>query len=87
MTNEEKLSYVRSQIKMAPFPRTAKAILASIPASLIVNLSVEQLVVVSDALHAAHEKGKAKAEAEVLTEGAIYSPKHERMLEIEVPNA
>jgi hypothetical protein len=87
MSNEEKLSYVRSQMKMAPFGRTAKVIIASIPVTLIEHLSVEQLVVVADALHAAHEAGKAKAEAEILAEGAIYSPKHERMLEIEVPNA
>lgn len=87
MSNEEKLSYVRSKMKMAPFQRTAKAIIASIPVTLIENLSGEQLVEVADALHAAHEAGKAKAEAEVLAEGAIYSPKHERMLEIEVPHA
>ena len=87
MSNEEKLSYVRSQMKMAPFQRTAKAIIASIPASLIEHLSGEQLVVIADALHYSHESGKAKAEEEILTEGAIYSPKHERMLEIEVPNA
>jgi hypothetical protein len=87
MSNEEKLSYVRNQMKMAPFQRTAKAIIASIPASLIATLSAEQLVVVADALHDAHNTGKAKAEAEILAEGAIYSPKYERMLEIEVPNA
>ena len=82
MSNEEKLSYVRSQMKMAPFQRTA-----SIPVSLIEPLTAEQLVAVSDALHASHEVGKAKAEEEILAEGAIYSPKHERMLEIEVPHA
>jgi hypothetical protein len=87
MSNEEKFSYVRSHIKMAPCWRTAKAIIASIPASLIAPLTAEQLIVVADALHSAHESGKAKAEAEILAEGAIYSPKHERMLEIEVPNA
>ena len=86
MSNEEKLTYVRKQIKMAPFWRTAKAIIASIPTSLIEPLTAEQLVVVADALHAAHETGKAKAETEILAEGAIYSPKHERMLEIEVPH-
>jgi len=87
MSNEEKLSYVRSQMKMAPFQRTAKAIASSIPASLIAPLTAEQLVVVADALHSAHEAGKAKAEAEILVEGAIFSPKHGRMLEIEVPSA
>lgn len=86
MSNEEKLSYVCSRMKMAPFQRTAKAIVASIPASLIEPLTAEQLVGVADALHAAHETGKAKAEAEILAEGAIFSPKHGRMLEIEVPN-
>jgi len=86
MSNDEKLNYVRSHIKMAPFWRTAKAIIKSIPVSMIEPLTGEQLVVVADALHAAHESGKAKAEAEILAEGAIYSPKHERMLEIEVPN-
>lgn len=86
MTNEEKLNYVRKQMKMAPFWRSAKAIIASIPPSLIATLTAEQLVVVADALHASHEAGKAKAEAEVLAEGATYSPKHERMLEIEAPN-
>jgi hypothetical protein len=85
--NEEKLAYVRSHIKMAPFWRTAKAIIASIPVSLIEPLTAEQLVVVADALHYSHERGKVESEAEILTEGAIYSPKHERMLEIEVPNA
>jgi hypothetical protein len=74
-------------MKMAPFQRTAKAIIASIPVSLIEPLTAEQLVAVSDALHASHEVGKAKAEEEILAEGAIYSPKHERMLEIEVPHA
>jgi hypothetical protein len=87
MSNVEKLSYVRSQMKMAPFQRTAKAIIASIPVTLIEHLSAEQLVVVADALHSAHEAGKAKAETEILAEGAIYSPKHECMLEIEVPHA
>ncbi len=87
MSNEEKLIYVRNNIKMAPFWRTAKAIIASIPVTLIEHLSGEQLVVVADALHEAHESGKAKAEAEILAEGAIFSPKHGRMLEIEVPNA
>jgi hypothetical protein len=81
-----KSEYVRSHMKMAPYWRIAKAIIASIPASLIEPLTAEQLVVVADALHAAHESGTAKAEAEILAEGAIYSPKHERMLEIEVPN-
>ena len=87
MSNEEKFSYVRTHLKMVPFRRTAKAILASIPASLIEALTVEQLVVVADALHAGHEAGKAKAEEEILAEGAIWSPKHGRLLEIEVPNA
>ena len=87
MSNEEKLSYFRKQMKMAPFHHTAKAIVASIPVSLIAPLTAEQLVLVADALHSAHEKGKAKAEAEILAEGAIYSPKHERMLEIEMPHA
>jgi hypothetical protein len=87
MKNEEKISYVRNHMKMTPFWRTSRAIIASIPAPLIENLTAEQLVVVADALHAAHEAGKAKAEKEILTEGAIYSPKHGRMLELEVPNA
>jgi hypothetical protein len=87
MSNEEKLSYIRSHMKMAPCQRTAKAIVASIPASLIAPLTAEQLVVVADALHAAHEVGKAKAEEEILAEGAIYSPKHGCMLQIEVPHA
>jgi hypothetical protein len=87
MSNDEKLSYVGSHIKMASFHRTAEAILASIPASVITPLTAEQLVEVADALHAAHQKGKGNAEAEILAEGAIYSPKYERMLEIEVPNA
>lgn len=82
MSNEEKISYVRGHIKMASFHRTAKAIVASIPASVIAPLTAEQLVVVADALHASHESGKAKAEAEILAEGAIYSPKHGCMLEI-----
>jgi hypothetical protein len=55
--------------------------------SLIESLTAEQLVAVADALHAGHEAGKAKAEAEILAEGAIFSPKHGRMLEIEVPHA
>jgi hypothetical protein len=87
MSNEEKLSYVLNQMKMAHYRRTAKAIIASIPESLIEPLTAEQLVVVADALHASHEVGKAKAEAEILAEGAIFSPTHERMLEIEVPHA
>lgn len=87
MSNNEKLSNVRSRMKMAPYSRTAKAIIASIPASLIEPLTAQQLVVIADALHLAHEAGKAKAEAEILSEGAIFSPKHGRMLEIEVPNA
>lgn len=86
MTHEEKLEHVRKNIKMAAFHRTVKAITASIPLSLVKSLTAEQLVVVADALHRAHEAGKAKAEQEVLTEGAIYSPKHGRMLEIEVPS-
>lgn len=86
MSNEEKLSYVRSHIKMASFHRTAEAIVASIPASVIAPLTAEQLVAVADALHSAHETGKARAVAEILAEGAIFSPKHGRMLEIEVPN-
>ena len=86
MSTEEKLNYVSTHIKMAPFWRTAKAIVSSIPASLVDHLSAEQLVVLADALHAAHKTGKAKAEAEILAEGAIYSPMHKRMLEIEVPN-
>ena len=87
MSKEEKLGYVRNRMKMAPYSRTAKAIIASIPASLIEPLTAEQLVVIADALHSAHEAGKAKAEAEVLAEGAIFSPKHGRMLEIDVPHA
>jgi hypothetical protein len=85
MSNEEKLGYVRSRMKMAPYGQTAKAIIASIPVSLIEPLTAEQLVVVADALHSAHEMGKAKTETEILTEGAIFSPKYGRMLEIEVP--
>jgi hypothetical protein len=68
MTNEEKTRYVRSHMKMSLFGRTAKAILASIPESLVNSLTAEQLVVIADALHAAHEAGKAKAEAEILAE-------------------
>lgn len=87
MTKTEKLNHVLNHLKMAGYPRTAKAIVASIPASLIEHLTAEQLVVVADALHAAYQAGKAKAEGEILAEGAVWSPKHERMLEIEVPNA
>lgn len=87
MTNEEKLEHVRRNMKMTSYHRTAQAIATSIPSSLVESLTAEQLVVVADALHGAHEAGKAKAEQEILTEGAIYSPKHGRMLEIEVPNA
>ena len=87
MTNTEKLNHVRSHMKMAAFGGTANAIASCILPSLIALLTAEQLVVVADALNAAHQAGKAKAEEEILTEGAIYSPKHERMLEIEVPHA
>jgi hypothetical protein len=87
MSNEEKLSYVLNQMKMAHYRRTAKAIVASIPASLIESLTAKQLAVVADALHASHEAGKAKAEEEILAEGAIFSSQHGRMLEIEMPHA
>ncbi|MFP5229452.1 MAG: hypothetical protein ACLGXA_17715 [Acidobacteriota bacterium] len=87
MSNKEKLERVRTNMKMAAFRRTANAIVASIPPSLVESLTAEQLVVVADALHGAHEAGKVKAEEEALIEGAIWSPKHERMLKIEVPNA
>jgi predicted cobalt transporter CbtA len=87
MTNEEKLHHVFNRMKMAAFTRTVEAIVASILMSLIQPLTAEQLVLVADALHAAHQAGKAKAEEEILAEGAICSPKHGRMLEIEVPNA
>jgi hypothetical protein len=50
---------------------------------MLISSSIIQLA----ALHDSHEVGKAKAEEEILAEGAIYSPKHERMLEIEVPHA
>ena len=86
MLGERKLRYVRKNMKMAPFRRTAEAIMASIPVTLIAQLTAAQLVVVADALHAAHGGGKARAEAEVLAEGAIYSPRHGRLLEVEVPN-
>ena len=78
----DKMKAVRQQMKMGAFGRTAHAILASIPQRLANELSADQLVLVADALHGAHQSGKAKAEEEILTEGAIYSPAAERMLEI-----
>lgn len=71
MTTKEK--YVRQHMRMGDFPTTADAIIDSIPASLFDSLTGEQLVVVADALHAAHQAGKAVAEREILAEGAIYS--------------
>lgn len=59
---------------------------ASVHSILLVMLISSSIIQLA-ALHASHEVGKAKAEEEILAEGAIYSPKHERMLEIEVPHA
>jgi len=82
VSETDKMNAVRQQMKMGSFHRTADAILASIPQRLVDELSAKQLVLVADALHAAHGSGRAKAEQEILTEGAIYSPAAGRMLEI-----
>jgi hypothetical protein len=78
----DKMKALRQQMKMGAFGRTAHAILGSIPQRLANELSCDQLVLVADALHEAHQSGKAKAEEEILREGAIYSPVADRMLEI-----
>ena len=82
MTHNIKLSRIRQGMKMAAYSRTAAAIMAQIPDALIDRLTSAQLVLVADAIHAAHQGGKARGEADVLVEGAIYSPKHGKMLEI-----
>ena len=81
MTHNTKITRTRKGIKMAAFGRTATAIMAQIPDALIEQLTSAQLILVADAIHAAHQGGKAKGEADVLVEGAIYSPKHGKMLE------
>jgi hypothetical protein len=78
-----KIDYIRLNMRMAAFGRTADAIIASIPDTLIETLTPAQLVQVADALHAAHQEGKAQAERDVLAEGAIYSPDQGRMLELQ----
>ena len=82
MTHNIKLGRIRQRMKMAAYGRTAAAIMAQIPDALIERLTSTQLVLVADAIHAAHQGGKARGEADVLVEGAIYSPKHGKMLEI-----
>lgn len=77
-----KLEIVRKRMKMSPFHRTANAIIKSIPPQLIEELNSEQLILVADALHAAHQNGEAQAERDILAEGAIYSPTAGNMLEI-----
>ena len=82
MTHSTKITRVRRNISMAAYGRTAAAIMAQIPDALIDQLTSAQLVLVANAIHAAHQGGKAKAEKDVLAEGAIYSPKAGKMLEI-----
>jgi hypothetical protein len=77
-----KLEIVRNKMKMAAFHRTADANIKSIPPQLVEELTSEQLTLVADAPHAAHEAGRAAAERDILTEGAIYSPAAGKMLEI-----
>jgi hypothetical protein len=77
-----KLETVRNKMKMAAYHRTADAIIKSIPPQLVEELTSEQLILVADALHTAHQSGKAAAERDILIEGAIYSPTAGKMLEI-----
>jgi hypothetical protein len=82
MTHNTKITCTRIGMRMAAYDRTAAAIMAQIPDALIEQLTSAQLILVADAIHTAHQGGRAKAEADVLVEGAIYSPKHGKMLEI-----
>jgi len=82
MTHSTKITRVRRNISMAAYGRTAAAILVQIPDDLFDQLTSAQLVLVADAIHAAHQGGKAKAEKDALIEGAIYSSRAGKMLEI-----
>lgn len=82
MNHNTKIVRTRKGMKMAAYGSTSAAIMAQIPDALIEQLTSAQLILVADAIHAAHQGGKAKGEADVLIEGAIYSPKHGKMLEI-----
>jgi hypothetical protein len=77
-----KLEIVRNKMKMAAYHRTADAIIKSIPPQLLEELTSAQLILVADALHAAHQSGQAAAERDILIEGAIYSPTAGKMLEV-----
>jgi hypothetical protein len=82
MTHTTKINRIRHNMQMAAYGRTAQAIMASIPDDLFDRISAHDLTIIANALHAAHQAGKAKAEADVLDEGAIYSPKAGRMIEL-----
>jgi hypothetical protein len=82
MTHNTKLTRIRKNMSMAAYGRTAAAIMAQIPEALIEQLTSAQLVMVANAIHAAHQGGKAKAERDVISEGAIYSPKAGKMIEL-----
>jgi hypothetical protein len=82
MNHNTKIARVRRNMRMAAYGRTAQAILEQIPDALLEQLTSAQLVIVADAIHAAHQGGKAKGEADVLTEGAIYDPRKSKMREI-----
>ena len=82
MNHTIKINRIARNMQMAAYGRTSSAILASIPDALLDNLTSTQLVLVADALHAAHQAGKAQAERDMLAEGAIYSPASGRMLEV-----
>jgi len=82
MSHTIKINRMRRNMQMAAYGSTTSAILTSIPDALLDALTSAQLVVVADALHAAHQAGKAQAERDVLAEGAIYSPRAGKMLEV-----
>lgn len=82
MSHQIKINRVANNMKMAAYWRTAEAIMAQIPYVLVEQLTSAQLVMVADAIHAAHQGGKAKAERDVLSEGAIYDPRKSKMREI-----
>ena len=82
MSHAIKINRIARNMQMAAYGRTRTAILASIHDALLDALTSAQLVIVADALHTAHQAGKAQAERDVLTEGAIYSPVAGKMLEV-----
>lgn len=72
--------------KIAPkLPMATKEIWASIPDELIEQLTSKQLASMVNALDAHWHKATIHKENEIIAEGYVWSPKHQKLLDVVIP--